>query len=120
MSEYPDNISREKARSKYASFLADFTVADADEVLDVLIERDALRDRISTLEQNIKLASEHLTLGYRQAPDGMLPPAVSDAKQVLAAALRSPTKTLKLSGNMVDATDRDLLGNPTLEGDCRL
>jgi hypothetical protein len=27
------------------------------------------------------------------------------------------TKTLKLSGNMVDGTDRDLLGNPTLEGD---
>jgi hypothetical protein len=28
----------------------------------------------------------------------------------------SSVKTLKLSGNMVDATDRDLLGNPTLEG----
>jgi hypothetical protein len=47
--------------------------------------------------------------------DRQLRNAITDAEQ-----LRKPTKTIKLSGNMVDATDRDLLGNPTLEGDCRL
>jgi hypothetical protein len=47
--------------------------------------------------------------------DRQLKSAITDAE-----LLRKPTKTIKLSGNMVDATDRDLLGNPTLEGDCRL
>jgi hypothetical protein len=37
--------------------------------------------------------------------------------EVKSQQLANSTKTLKLSGNMVDGTDRDLLGNPTLEGD---
>lgn len=43
--------------------------------------------------------------------------AIADADQ-LRAKYPLPTKTLKLSGNMVDATDRDLMGAPTLEGTC--
>jgi hypothetical protein len=42
--------------------------------------------------------------------------AIADAEQLRA---KYPLPTLKLSGIMVDATDRDLVGNPTLEGDCR-
>jgi hypothetical protein len=41
-----NTLTRQQARTKYSSFLADFTVADADEVLDVLIERDNMRDSL--------------------------------------------------------------------------
>lgn len=67
------------------------------------------------LRSAINVALHHIALAYREA--GMLPAPISDAKQVLEAAL-VVRRTIKLSGNMVDCTDRDLAGNPTLEGNC--
>ncbi len=95
--------------------------------------RRAAHDRAVVLDEilkNDRRALQMLFDAYKSAPDGMLPAEVYNARMLLeksidaAVVIRAkyplPVKTLKLSGVMIDATDRDLAGNPTLEGDCRL
>lgn len=47
-----------------------------------------LRDRVSTLEQNIKLANELLLKAYDSAPDRMLPVEVSNARITLQSTMK--------------------------------